>query len=131
MNILLIEDDELTLSSLSFQLIQLGHTVHGANNGRMAVDIVLDKQVDIVVCDLMLPVISGVSFLRIRRKFMSPHIPVIAISSLENAEELLQEMGVDFGFFIKKPVPFEKLLEAINQSQLLPKKEESRATFYI
>lgn len=131
MNILLIEDDEITLTALSYQLTQKGHHVHMANNGRKAVDIVLDNPVELVVCDLMLPVISGVSFLRIRNKFMSPHIPVIAISSLENAEDILKEMGVHSSFFMKKPVRFEKLLELIDQSRALPKPQESHPVFYI
>lgn len=131
MNILLIEDDEVTLTALTYQLIKQGHNVHMADNGKKAVDIVLDNPIDLVVCDLMLPVISGVSFLRVRNKFMSPHVPVIAISTLDNGEEILKEMGVQFGFFIKKPVSNEKLLELVNRSQSLPKSDQTRPVFYI
>lgn len=131
MNILLIEDDEITLAALSHQLIQQGHKVHLADNGKKAVDIVLDNSIDLVVCDLMLPVISGVSFLRVRNKFMSPHVPVIAISALDNGEEILKEMGVQFGFFIKKPIRHEKLLDLVSQSQSLPRPDEARPVFYI
>lgn len=117
MNILLIEDDEMLLKVLTYQLIGKGHRVYPANNGRKAVDIALDHAIDLVICDLMVPIISGVTFLRLRKKYMRDDIPVIAMSILDDAEETLHNLGVDYGFFIRKPIEFEKLLELIAQCQ--------------
>jgi DNA-binding response OmpR family regulator len=118
MNILLLEDDELVLKSLSFQLTEKGHRVYEANNGNKAIDIALDNRIDLIICDLMVPVLSGVSFLSCRSKFMSPNVPVIAMSSLKDAEAMLKSLLIDFGFFIEKPIDIEKLFGLIDQCQL-------------
>jgi len=118
MNILLVEDDEILLKALTYKLTEKGHKVYQANDGKKAVDIVLDFPVELIICDLMIPIISGATFLRMRRKFMSLEIPVIVMSSLKNAEEILKNLGVEFLFFIEKPVQIEKLLDLVEQSQV-------------
>src|ERR1041385_4940033 len=69
MNILLIEDDKMLLRMLTKNLEDHGHRVFGAGDGREAVDLALENEVDAIVCDLMMPVISGVTFLHSREKF--------------------------------------------------------------
>jgi DNA-binding response OmpR family regulator len=118
MNILLVEDDEILLKALSFKLTEKGNQVYQARDGKRAVDVVLDYPVDLIICDLMIPIISGATFLRMRRKFMSLSIPVIVMSSLKNGEEILKNLGVDFMFFVKKPVNFENLIDLVEQSQI-------------
>ena len=113
MNILIIEDDEMLAGILLFKLNAAGHKVHLAYDGKKAVDIVLDNQVDLVICDLMVPVISGVAFLVVRKKFMSLKVPVIVMSALENGEETLRNLDVDFRAFIQKPIDYEKLFELV------------------
>jgi two-component system capsular synthesis sensor histidine kinase RcsC len=113
MNILLLEDDELTLKFLSHHLTEKGHKVYPAINGNEAIDIVLDNPIDLIICDLMVPILSGVSFLSSRGKFMSLDVPVIAMSSLKDGEAMLKNLFIDFGFFIAKPVDLEKLMELV------------------
>src|ERR1051325_3300862 len=72
MNILLIEDDKMLLRMLTKNLEDHGHRVFGAEDGRQAVDLALENEVDAIVCDLMMPVISGVTFLHSRERFMPP-----------------------------------------------------------
>ncbi len=115
MNILVLEDDEMTSESIAFRLKEKGHTVYQAYNGNIAVDVVLDNPVDLMICDLMIPLLSGVSFLSSRGKFMSLDVPVIAMSSLDNAESMLKNLFIDFEFFIPKPIDFEKLFDLIEK----------------
>ncbi|MGZ4035750.1 MAG: response regulator [Bacteroidia bacterium] len=126
MNILILEDDEFTLKLISHQLIEKGHNVYPANNGNEAVDVVLDNPIDLIICDLMVPLLSGVSFLSSREKFMSLDVPVIAMSSLKDAEKMLKDLFIDFGFFISKPINFEKLFELIDQCELRQKEKRSK-----
>ena len=121
MNILLLEDDELTLNSLSYLLTQMGHTVYPANNGGTAVDVVLDNPIDLIICDLMVPILSGVSFLSSRGKFVSLDVQVIAMSSLKDGEAMLRSLFIDFGYFLQKPVDNEKLMELLSKCQPIPK----------
>lgn len=126
MNILVLEDDEFTLKLISHQLTEKGHKVYPASNGNEAVDVVLDNPVDLIICDLMVPLLSGVSFLSSREKFMSPDIPVIAMSSLKDAEAMLKDLCIDFGYFIAKPIDFEKLSELISQCEQKQKAEHEK-----
>ena len=96
MNILLIEDDKMLLRMLTKNLEDHGHRVFGAGDGREAVDLALENEVDAIVCDLMMPVISGVTFLHSREKFMPPDIPVIVISGLEEGENVLKSLDVKY-----------------------------------
>lgn len=115
MNILLIEDDELILTALSFKLKENGHQVFAAVNGSRAVDIVVDNSFDLIICDLMMPVISGVTFLSMRENFISLDVPVIVMSSLGEGDEILKKLNINYEFFLKKPIQFEKLFELIKQ----------------
>ncbi|MES2590698.1 MAG: response regulator [Bacteroidota bacterium] len=115
MNILLIEDDEITLRALAFKLTEKGHKIQMAINGSKAVDMVMDNSFDLIICDLMMPIISGVTFLSIRENFMSLETPVIVMSSLGEGDEMLRKLNINFGSFIKKPIQFNHLFELIQQ----------------
>jgi DNA-binding response OmpR family regulator len=115
MNILLIEDDEITMTALAFKLTANGHNVQMAGNGSKAVDMVTDNCFELIICDLMMPIISGVTFLSIRENFMSLDTPVIVMSSLGEADEMLKKLNINFGFFVKKPIQFDNLFNLIHQ----------------
>ena len=116
MNILLIEDDKMLLRMLTKNLEDHGHRVFGAGDGREAVDLALENEVDAIVCDLMMPVISGVTFLHSREKFMPPDIPVIVISGLEEGENVLKSLDVKYRYFLEKPVDMERLLYLLDKT---------------
>ncbi len=115
MNILLVEDDQLLKKALSNRLTTEGHVVLEARNGKEALDIVLENAIDLIVCDLMMPIISGVTFLNMRNKFMSPDVPVIVTSSLEGAGEILNNLGISYNGFLHKPIDEKALLIMIQE----------------
>ena len=118
MNILLLEDDEVLAEAMIYKLTAAGHSVYYADDGKQAVAIVLENPVDLVISDLMIPVISGIAFLGMRHKFIPENTPVIAMSVLDNAEEILSSLNVDVRFFLRKPVDFERLMDIIDQLQI-------------
>lgn len=118
MNILLIDDDDLILTALSFKLKENGHTVVAATDGSKAVDVAVENSFDLIICDLMMPIISGATFLSMRENFISLDVPVIVMSSLGEGDEILKKLNINFEHFIKKPIQFEKLASLINQIQL-------------
>ncbi len=118
MDILIIEDDEITLTALAFKLTAKGHNVQTAGNGSKAVDMVMDNHFDLIICDLMMPIISGITFLSIRENFMSLDTPVIVMSSLGEADEMLKKLNINFGFFVKKPIHFDLLLNLIQEIEV-------------
>ncbi|GAB4278628.1 MAG: response regulator [Candidatus Rifleibacteriota bacterium] len=116
----LITDDSATARMIVQRCIEvLGWNncefLHAAN-GFEAIEIVKNKQVDLIITDIVMPVMDGRNLLK--RIKVSPklnHIPVFVISSLANPalEEELKQFGVDR--LIYKPVSPPKLLEAFEE----------------
>lgn len=118
MNILLIDDDEIILTALSFKLKELGHDIYIATDGSKAVDIAMGNTFDLIICDLMMPVISGATFLSMRENFISKNIPAIAMSSLGEGNEILNKLNINFDFYLKKPIQFEQLIGLIRKIEM-------------
>ncbi|MEW6468841.1 MAG: response regulator [Bacteroidota bacterium] len=127
MNILILEDELLLLKTLSYKLAQRGYRVFPADNGKKAVDTVVEHPIDVIICDLMLPVIPGITFLYRRHKLMQTQAPVIVISALRNAEEILRELSVDYTYFLKKPLNLEKLYVLLGQLKKINDHSQARA----
>ena len=64
MKILLVEDSHSLQQSLTAGLKNSGHTVDGAMDGESALSFVSSSSYDIIILDMMLPKLSGESFLR-------------------------------------------------------------------
>ena len=117
MNILIVDDDVFVKKAFGFQLMQAGHSVTIASNGDEAMhEIETNKNFDLVFCDILMPVISGPSFLLLLKKFYPKGIPAIAIiSGLKNAEEFLIKIDIDYDYFLEKPLSREKVDVVLNE----------------
>ena len=96
-NILLIEDDRDTRDMLGRFLSQSGHDMQLAANGWEGL-LALERHVDLILLDLMLPGMDGFSFLKVmRRQTTTRDIPVVAVTALDVAEVTpqLERLGVD------------------------------------
>lgn len=85
-----------------------------ASDGAQALEMVLNERVDLIITDIVMPIMDGRNLLK--RIKISPklnHLPVFVVSSLANPalEEELKQIGVDK--LIYKPVSPPKLLEAV------------------
>jgi DNA-binding response OmpR family regulator len=103
MNILIIEDDKLTLHSLQFSITGLGYSVFVAENVEDAINVLVDNKVEIILSDVMMSKISGLSLVSVLRTVYGYTIPIIMMSSLNNKK--LQEEVIRAGAndFIAKP----------------------------
>lgn len=115
MNVLIIEDDTLTLKAIKHSVELLGHTVHSAHNAEEAINKILSEKYDVVLSDIMMPGISGLSLVSILRSVHLCTTPIIVMSVL-NDEPLLQaayEAGAND--FISKPITPEELSVKLNK----------------
>ncbi|MDK9707824.1 MAG: response regulator [Desulforhopalus sp.] len=79
MKILVIDDDELIRSLIRVWLEREGFTIHEAENGRKGVEKHRLCPVDLVICDLIMPVQEGIETItQFREEF--PEVGIIAIS---------------------------------------------------
>lgn len=115
MNILIADDDPVTLKLLSSHLSTWGHTVHQASDGIGAWDWVCTHPVDIVVSDWLMPGMDGIELCqRIRKNDGFSYIYLILISAQDSHADILHglESGVDD--YITKPIDMDTLRARID-----------------
>lgn len=120
MNILVIDDDALILRTLSHELGQAGHLVITATDGSEAIDCIENENVpfDLIICDLLMPNISGLTFISLLRNFHNYSIPVIAISSMQRGDLLSTYAGIGNLDFLAKPFAPEEMLQKVKKYQI-------------
>lgn len=109
MNILIIDDDKLTTTALEHYLQGEGHKTHVAIDGEEAIVKVTKGEFDIVVSDVMMPGISGLSLVNALRALHSCNTPVIMMSSLKNSPLVDAALQAGANDFITKPLMMEEL----------------------
>ena len=79
---LLVEDDAVTREMMARTLVKEGWEVSEASNGREALDILADLSPQLILLDLMMPVVDGFEFLTaLRARPECQHIPVIVVTA--------------------------------------------------
>lgn len=117
-SILLVEDFEDSRYMMRMLLEMSGYKVLEAADGRAAVQMAGEESPDLVLMDLSLPVLDGLSATRlIRRMENMCDVPVIALTA--HGTEEFQDAALTAGCdrFVTKPVDYD-LLEAVIREQL-------------
>ena len=117
--ILLVDDDPLSLRSISLLLREEGYQVQEAHDGIEALDCLKNDSFDLIVSDIFMPRCNGFGVLEEAKKRL-PQTPVIFITAYptrdpdRKAESLAASLGVEA--LIPKPLLFEDLLEKIQRA---------------
>ncbi len=114
----LVVDDDFINRKLLQTLLKKNPSVTEiieAENGSDALDkLKKDPTVNLILLDIMMPVVDGIEFLKIFRSDMSnAHIPVIVLSTDDTRKTEVFDNGAND--FLRKPVMQEKLFEKIAQ----------------
>lgn len=129
---ILIVDDELGIRNILTEILaESGYRVSAAANAAEARAAVADRRFDLVLLDIWMPDMDGLTLLREWRYSGLLTFPVIVMSghgSLEHAKRALDDGAVDF---IEKPISLKRLLTAIKDGiakweEHLRKLEEER-----
>jgi CheY-like chemotaxis protein len=94
--VLVVDDDPLNRMLLTRSLEQEGHRVGSAASGQEALEILREKPFDVVLLDIVMPELDGVSVLeRLKRDPVLQHVPVIMISAVDEIDTVVRciEMG--------------------------------------
>ena len=120
LRILLVEDQRMNQIFTVDLLSSQGHQVEVAENGWQAVQKLQQKNFDLVLMDIKMPVMDGIEAARHIRTSdpmtLNPEIPIIALSAHVPSDVEQQSFRyAGFNDYVIKPVSFEKLFEAIRQ----------------
>ena len=94
--VLVVDDDQLNRMLLTRSLEQEGHRVGSAASGQEALEILGERPFDVVLLDIVMPELDGVSVLeRLKRDPVLQHVPVIMISAVDEIDTVVRciEMG--------------------------------------
>lgn len=113
MKILLVDDDELTVTNLSCMLISIGYNVVMAKDGVELLE-KLDDTIDLIITDITMPNLNGYAAIEIAKYHFNSNIPVIAITA--NSKDTLKA-NTPFNTIFYKPVIIADLVESINDTK--------------
>jgi DNA-binding response OmpR family regulator len=111
--ILVVEDDPAILAGLREKLRMEGHAVVAAEDGEAALRALADEPFDLVVLDLMLPKLDGLSVLRRIRK-RSAALPVLILSAKGSEEEKVDDLRAGADDYLAKPFGLKELVARID-----------------
>ena len=117
--ILVIDDDDKIRKMLTFLFLAKGFAVGSAEDGLEALKVADDLVPDVIIVDLMMPVMDGFEFCkRIREKASFRNVPLIVLSALTVSEYREKIGSLDVYACIEKPFRsadiVQKAEEAVN-----------------
>lgn len=110
--ILVVDDDQDILAGIALALQMEGAEVTAASNGVEALARAVSEEPDLVVLDLMLPAVSGLSVAE-RLRNIAPDLPVVMVTANKGLrhKEFALRMGISAYF--TKPVPLAHLIDTV------------------
>ena len=108
-SVLLVEDNEDILANLYAYLEPLGYELDCARNGRTGLEMAASGQFDLVVLDIMLPGLDGISLCRALREEHGVQVPVIMLTARDTVADRV--LGLDAGAddYLVKPFALREL----------------------
>ena len=122
LRILLAEDDETTVFSISRLLEKSGHSVTVARNGHEALDLHAAHDFDLILMDVQMPVLDGIeSTRRIREDGPEEKrsIPIIALTAYSMNGDREKFLAAGMNGYIAKPVELDVLLRTVAEVKRL------------
>jgi DNA-binding response OmpR family regulator/two-component sensor histidine kinase len=116
--LILILDDEKEIRELLRDFLGNRYEIAEAANGREAIELMRIRMPMIIICDIIMPVMNGVEFLKImKEQELTRHIPIILLSSKSTVENQIEGLEVGADAYLSKPF-HPRHLEAIIESLL-------------
>lgn len=126
-SVLIIEDNPDISAYLATTLGRY-FQIHIAANGREGLELAIAQSPDLIVCDIMLPEMSGLDIThKIRSEFQTCHIPVVLLTALSSGEHQLQGIDAGADAYITKPFSTRFLLTTI--IRIIEQREKIRKRF--
>jgi len=112
--ILVADDDPDILSIVSMSLETQGYTVYKATNGREAVDLAKQHHPDLILMDMMMPVVSGYEAVgELKADATTKDIVVVGLSAKAMATDMERATDVGIDGYITKPFRIAQVLSVV------------------
>ncbi|MFI5166065.1 MAG: PP2C family protein-serine/threonine phosphatase [Thermoanaerobaculales bacterium] len=113
-SLLIVDDNAENRDVLGRRLRRRGYEVAEAENGARALDLIGAREFDVVVLDVMMPVMDGLEALRrIRDTWSVAELPVIMATAKGESEDVVQALKLGANDYVTKPINFPVALARI------------------
>lgn len=111
LKILIVEDEPALQETLNYNLSRQGYSVDVAGDGKTALDIARRMHPDLIVLDIMLPIMDGFEVCRILRQEMN--VPILMLTAKD--EEIDRVIGLEMGAddYLTKPFSMREFLARV------------------
>ena len=112
--ILVADDDPDILSIVSMSLETQGYTVYKATNGREAVDLAKQHHPDLVLMDMMMPIVSGYEAVaELKADAATRDITIVGLSAKAMATDMERATDIGIDGYITKPFRIAQVLTVV------------------
>ena len=125
MRILLVEDDAKVARFIRNGLREEGFAVDVAEDGQQGLQFARDFEYDVVILDILLPKLDGISVLKAIRAH-DPQTPILMLTAMDTVEDKIRGLNKGADDYLTKPFAFEELLARIRA--LLRRKYRTAST---
>ena len=108
MRILIAEDDDVLRDGLCRSMRQFGYAVDSAVNGKEAVQVLQGELYDLLILDLGLPKLDGLSVLK-QLRMHNRHVPVIILTARDGVEDRVRGLDLGADDYLTKPFSLPEL----------------------
>lgn len=112
LNVLYVEDDDETSEELELVLQSWFSNLYVASNGREGLDLFQKYKPDIVISDIQMPKMNGLS-MSADIKHINPNQEIIILSAYNDVEYLFRALELGIKHYVTKPISIERLLEKL------------------
>lgn len=118
--ILIVDDEPVNIRLLSDLCKSLGYEIIAANNGTEAMECAVKEHPDLVLMDIMMPVMDGFEATKnLKSNELTKSIPVIILTALNQKKDLLKGISLGASDFISKPFNIQELTLRIKNNLTL------------
>lgn len=113
--VLIVDDEQQLVLALKIRLQSRGYNVSTAYDGKQALEAMTKEMPDLIILDVLMPVMDGYSFLReLNAQYGRGKIPVVVLTARDRMKDLFELEGIED--YIIKPFDHEDLLLRIERA---------------
>lgn len=124
MEILLAEDNNTNLKFMNMLMGQLGYSYMLARNGQEAVEQVIDKDFDLILMDIQMPVMDGLEAAKTIRQRLGKDVTIVGLSAHAFQEDVDKALNAGMDAYLTKPIQIQELAQVIKNFS--DKKKETK-----
>lgn len=118
LKVLVVDDIDQNIELLSLILKRQGHSVYDARDGEQALVQLENNAIDVVLMDIQMPVMDGITAAKKRRRFESDNglnrVPIIALTASVLPQDRLSAEQAGMDGFANKPINIQELFNEIS-----------------